>query len=78
MRINSEIGQWPCPIRIYIVKRCKQQSWKDLQARHQQIPQSAECRSTAYYQTLTKIAANLDMYRNFFVMLVLNQIGVVN
>jgi hypothetical protein len=35
--MNSEIGQWPCPITIYIVKRCKQQNWKDLQARHQQV-----------------------------------------
>jgi hypothetical protein len=38
MRINSEIGHWPCPIKICIVKKCKQQSWIDFQAHHQQIP----------------------------------------
>jgi hypothetical protein len=32
--------------------------------------QSAECASSAYYQTQQKIAANLDMYRNFFTVLV--------
>ena len=36
-RINSEAGQWPCPITICVAQRCKRQSWKDLQARHQQI-----------------------------------------
>jgi hypothetical protein len=37
MRINSETGHWPSLIIICVVKGCKQQSWKDLQARHQQI-----------------------------------------
>jgi hypothetical protein len=51
------------------VKGCKQQSWKDLQARHQQIRNRLSADQVRIISP-SEIAAILDMYRNFFAMLV--------